>query len=131
MDIRSALLAVLWLVFAPLPDADAPRWEPAQPGDSYEFTLGRAHPPSERLHERWLFEIDLDWERSRQLALEMVCDLGVIALALIDCMDVANAGNAPALEPLPQLPMPGAGGTRAPDFNDIRRRSIEERMHSI
>ena len=133
MDIRSMLLTVFWLALAPLADpGGAPAWEPARDG-SPQLALDRVHPPGERPHERWLPELALDWEHSRRLAVSMVCDLGVIALALVECPDLmAVLAGTPAGSPkLPAVVPPAPGGMPAPDFQDIRRRSIEERMHSI
>ena len=131
MDIRSMLLTVFWLALAPLADTGgSSEWEPVHDG-ARQLALDRVHPPGERPHESWLPELALDWEQSRRIAVGMVCDLGVIALALVDCPDLlaALAGTATAPEKLPVAPVPG--GMPAPDFQDIRRRSIEERMHSI
>lgn len=130
MELRSLFLALLWLVVAPLPD-DAARspsgWAPPIEKDqSIAAMLEHAHSPAQRLHERWLPEVAQHWQRSREIALDMFCGLGVMALALVDCPILAAAAETPTTEA-----SGSGGGIPAPDFNDIRRRSIEERMHSI
>lgn len=136
MELRNVFLVLLWLALAPLPDeasSPSPAWTPPVEKDqSIVQLLDHAHSPAERLHERWLPNVAQHWQRSRELAVDMICDLGVMALALVDCAEFS------ALDPAPvtSAPQPvGAGGSSGeiavPDFNDIRRRSIEERMHSI
>lgn len=112
----AALLAVLCLAPA---YADAP-----DPVDG----LSRSHGPAERLHERWLPEFSLDWKTTRGLAVRVVCGFGVVALALPECQSLA--ATAEIATPEGVLILDG-GGSMTPDLGDIRRRSIEERMHSI
>ena len=137
MDVRALFLTMFLFFVAPLHDgADAPAsyWQPPAPDNAPSFSFDTAHHGSERLHERWLHRITLDWRQSRDFAVNLVCDLGVIALAIMDCGWSAADTRPAAPDVLIFAPRPGvaAGGRApAPDFRDLRRRTIEERMQSI
>lgn len=134
MDIQNVFLAIAWLVAAPATVAPSgPAWQPPAAVDPAAFDT--AHLDVERLHERWLPSA-IDWDAPREFAINMVCDLGLITLAIMDCSGL-TAGHTPPAHPAGVLLLgplkqsaPG-GGSVQPDFRDLRRRSIEERMHSI
>lgn len=138
MNVRIILLVVAGLAFTPFVNANeagmapAPHWEP--PADANALpALGRAHHYVERMHERWLPAVELDWRVPRDFAVNMVCDLGLIALAIINCETLATTTIVPPEKPAGLLILAPAGGSGvpAPDFQDLRRRTIEERMNSI
>lgn len=82
--------------------------------------------------ERWLSGVSIDWQASRQLAVGLVCHLGLISLALADCgWHLADTGDPELLILTPVDSALRGGEPGGPDFRDVRRRSIEERMHSI
>ncbi|HEX6927991.1 MAG TPA: hypothetical protein VF267_01985 [Gammaproteobacteria bacterium] len=135
MDVRNLLLVVAWLAGVTLtgaPPGPAPYWQPPVRPDAGEPpSLDTAHRYAERPHERWLPGILLDWRRPRELAMDMVCDLGLIALAIVDCGWAATDRVPDVLILTPLRKDASEGGAFTPDFHDLRRRSIEERMNSI
>jgi len=141
MDIQNLFLAVLWLFAAPMATAadtssTASGWQPPVSRDSSAPpALDTAHLYTERLHERWRPPA-IDWSVPREFAISMMCDLGLITLALMDCdhwaaSDVSGKSAPDVLILSPVRPAPPGGSAGGPDFHDLRRRSIEERMHSI
>ena len=131
MDTPNLLLAVIWLLVAPFA-ADSGAAQPASrpvgiidvapavpvPGQGYfgELRLRVALP-------------DVSLEAPRKLARDMVCALGLVALALLDCSEAdADAGQGISVLAPEADARRGAGGPYLPD---VGRRSIEQRMHSI
>lgn len=128
------LLIVAWLVAAPVVAAPpVAEWQPPAPTDP--AALDTAHLHAERLHERWI-PSSIDWTAPREFAINLVCDLGLITLAIMDCQEL-TADRTPAAHPAgvlilgPLKPGASGGGSGQPDSRDLRRRPIEERMHSI
>lgn len=132
--VEKILLIVAWLVAAPVAAAPSvSEWQPPVPTDP--AALDTAHLHAERLHERWI-PSSIDWTLPREFAINMVCDLGLITRAIMDCggLTADRASTTHAAGVLILVPLqPGAsgGGAGQPDFRDLRRRPIEERMHSI
>lgn len=113
------------LILAPAQAQRAPGWEhePALHG------LDTAHADRERLHERWLPEFEVNWQQQRERVVDMLCDLGVIALALVEC-SWATA-TAEILPPEPVALEQLSDRSPAPEVEDLRRRPLEARMQSI
>lgn len=117
MDIRDLVLAILWLAVGPLAEqASAPAVAQRPSGAN-----GIPHVVLERAHDA-LPAIAEKWQRTRVLAHDLVCDLGIIAMAVVECPEWAMLDDAAA---------PAAIDLPALDFEDIGRRSVEERMRSI
>jgi hypothetical protein len=113
MNIRIVLFLISGLIVAlPVTGNDTRPWE------APEFAmLDRAHAPEERPHERLLPAIEFDWKRERERIVEMVCSLGLIALALVDC-----EWSAEHVLPVRQ----------APEYRyDINDKALKARMKSI
>lgn len=137
MDVQGLLLALLWLAAAPFAaTGNAPsssEWQPPVPVDpAAPPALDTPHFYVEHLHERWLPE-SIDWSAPRALAIDMVCDLGLISLSLMDCHGLLVAETPVDSTPDILILSPNRAATSAPgtDFDDVRRRPIRERMHSI
>lgn len=131
--VEKIVLIVAWLVAAPVAAAPSvSEWQPRAPADP--AVLDTPHLYAERLHERWI-PASIDWAAPREFAIDMVCDLGLITLAIMDCngltADRAMAHPAGVLILAPLKPGASGRGASQPDFRDLRRRPIEERMHSI
>ncbi|MBW3566614.1 MAG: hypothetical protein KY410_01425 [Proteobacteria bacterium] len=139
MDIPNLLLAVIWLLVAPCAaesgiTPSTPEWAPGGPvvsGTPPDSSYGYMEP----LRPRTALP-HVSVETLRELAIDRVCALGLVALALMDCDETGVGG----LDVLILLPASGAApGTSAsgtsdgggPHVLDLRRRSIEQRMHSI
>lgn len=106
------------LMLTPAHAQKAPGWEQ----DPVLHGLATAHASRERLHERWLPGFEVDWERQRARVVDILCDLGVIALALVEC-SWASSADAARLAPPP--------AAEHPDVEAFRQRPIEARMRSI
>ena len=132
--VETILMIVAWLVATPVAAAPSvSEWQPPAPTDP--AVLDTPHLHAERLHERWI-PSSIDWTAPREFAINMVCDLGLITLAIIDCNGLTadratTAHPAGVLILAPLKPGASGGGLGQPDFRDLRRRPIEERMHSI
>ena len=140
MDAPNLLLAVIWILVAPfatdsgitpsIPDRPAGSITAGAPDSSYWYA------GSWRL--RTVLP-DVSMETPREFAIGMVCALGVVALALMDC-DETGAEEVLVLSPVsgarsgtsaPETSARRASAPGGPDVLDLRRRSIEQRMHSI
>lgn len=119
MNSRPMLTLLMMALAMPAAANDEPVW----PGDdetAFALELDAAHPSDQRLHERWRPALTLGWSTAQRFAAGMVCDLGVVALALPHCLDSVDADNA--------LSLPRDA---EPDWQRILRRPVEERMQSI
>lgn len=125
MDMRTGFALMLWLLLSPI--AAEPAWRPSPDMVREPAAFAAPHSRLERLHERLLPPVTLDWRRPHKLAMDMFCDLGLIALALVDC-DAWAALDVPS-RALPSVRPQGGGGL--PDRDDLNRRTVEERRRSI
>lgn len=95
--------------------------DPLMPDDtiSEPTALRFAHAEGERMHERWRVDFEIDWQRGRERMKELICGIGYVAGALIDCgwsgAAVPDVRDAPG----------------ALDLEDAYRRAMPTRMRSI
>ena len=117
MGKRILLLFALLSCASVQADSRMPQDAIAEPNE-----LRFAHASGERMHERWRVEFEFDWQRGRERLIELVCGIGYVATAIIDC-----GWTAAVQETGPERFEP----PKVLDLDDINRRPVNARMRSI